>query len=261
MTNHLVAHSRFWDRLWQAYGHAPSIAFCRVPEMEYASGLALSGVTLDHCCGDGRFAAMVWPDQRFTAGCDVSPTAIDAAAKAGHHEKLDVCDAGKRLPYADATFDLVFDNSALEHIPDLPTAMREIARVTKIGGRFAMNILNRRYYDWWPLDDAAKREYGETQPIYHLLTVDEWRNVFAENGFELIEVQGYFDRRASRALAYLDCVFSLAYIRNKKSRFVATYLRFSRLVRPVMKVGLGRLRWRTAPDAGAGCFFVARRVA
>lgn len=260
VSGELVAQSRFWDRLWDAYGHAPSIAFCRVPEMEYASKLSLTGVTLDHCCGDGRFAAMTWPGQRFTAGCDLLPASIEAATKVGHHQKLDVCDAGKRLPYEDGTFDLVFDNSALEHIPDLATAMREIARVTKIGGTFAMNILNRRYYDWWPLDEEAKREYGETQPIYHLLSIDEWRRVFGENGLELVEINGYFDRNAARALAYLDCVFSLAYIRNKKSRFVSTYLRFSRLIRPAMKLGLGRLRWKTGPDQGAGCFLVARRV-
>jgi SAM-dependent methyltransferase len=257
----LVQSSRYWDQLWSEYPAAPSISFCRVPEVEYASRLRLDGMSLDHCCGDGRFAQLTWPDQKFSAGCDWSATSIDAARQKGRHQRLDVCDAGKRLPYDDSTFDLVFDNSALEHIVDLEPAMREIARVTKPGGRFVLNVLNRRYFDWWPLDEASKREYREAQPFHHALTLDEWRAVFARSGFELVDVQGYFDRGASRALAYLDCTFSLFFLRNKPSVSVALYQRLGRLLRPVLKSALGRLRWKTSPDEGAGYFLVGVRAA
>ena len=46
-----------------------------------------------------------------------------------------VADA-ERIPYDDATFDVVVGHAVLHHIPDLDTAFREVLRVLKPGGRF-----------------------------------------------------------------------------------------------------------------------------
>ena len=122
-----IADSKYWKPLWETYRTSPSIALCRVPEIEYAAQLKLAGQTLDHCCGDALFAQITWPSEQFSAGCDINQKSLDRAAKLGTHKQLDHCDAGQRLPYADASFDLVFNNSALEHIPDLDTALAELA--------------------------------------------------------------------------------------------------------------------------------------
>jgi ubiquinone/menaquinone biosynthesis C-methylase UbiE len=119
-----ISESRFWQSLLKTYVKSPSIALCRVPELEYASTLPLNGVTLDHCCGDGLFAQMGWATGKFTAGCDLNEMSLENARRVGKHERLDLCDAGKHLPYPDAHFDLVFNNSALEHIPDLQQSLR-----------------------------------------------------------------------------------------------------------------------------------------
>jgi len=258
MSGERVAASRFWHQLWDVYPAAPSIALCRVPELEYASALPLAGKTLDHCCGDGLFAAMAWPGATFTAGCDLSAASITSARARGRHERLDVCDAGAHLPYEDEMFDLVFDNSALEHIQDLDQAVHEVARVTRRGGRFALNVLNRRYFDWWPLRARTAAEYREAQPFHHALTLAEWKAVFRRHGFELSSVQGYFDRSASRYLAYLDCKFSLTYLRDRRSFSVLAYHRLKAL-RPLLKRRLGSLRWKTGADEGAGYFIVAEK--
>ncbi|WP_430450536.1 methyltransferase domain-containing protein [Rhodophyticola sp.] len=42
---------------------------------------------------------------------------------------------GRILPFADGSFDVVTSNQVFEHVPDLDTALREIARVLKPGGR------------------------------------------------------------------------------------------------------------------------------
>lgn len=39
-----------------------------------------------------------------------------------------------RLPFADASFDLVWNSSTLEHLPDRDGALREMVRITKPGG-------------------------------------------------------------------------------------------------------------------------------
>ena len=50
--------------------------------------------------------------------------------------KADICD----LPFGDDTFDLVFCNHVLEHIPDDTKAMQELFRVLKPGGMAILQI-------------------------------------------------------------------------------------------------------------------------
>ena len=258
-TSHRLADSRFWKPLWDTYNKAPSIALCRVPELEYASTLSLEGrTTLDHCCGDGLFAQMGWPNAKFTAGCDMDKVSIKSAERLGRHERLDICDAGKRLPYENGSFDLVFDNSALEHIPDLDASLREVARVTRAGGVFAFNVLNHRYFEWWPAGQEALSGYREWQPFYHALRLEEWTERLAAVGFEVEDVRGYFDEEASRELALLDCEFSGFFLRQRPSALVAKYNSMFGLHRRKWRERLGQLNWRTGADEGAGYFILAR---
>ena len=259
MTTDCIADSRFWKSLWEAYKKAPSIALCRVPELEYAATLSLSGTTLDHCCGDGIFASLAWPQERFTAGCDLNEVALNAARRLGRHNRIDACDVSKVLPYETNSFNLVFDNSAIEHVLDLDGNLKEISRVLKPGGRFAFNVLNHRYFDWWPLDRDSMEAYREWQPFYHALTLSEWTERLAKAGFEIEQLQGYFNEQASRDLALLDCEFSGHFIRKRPSDLVQKYnSRFSREPRR-WRERLGALTWKTDPDEGAGFFFIARR--
>ncbi|WP_439101722.1 methyltransferase domain-containing protein [Congregibacter sp.] len=45
-----------------------------------------------------------------------------------------------KLPFADASFDTVICSEVLEHIPDYRSALAEIARVLKPGGRFCASV-------------------------------------------------------------------------------------------------------------------------
>lgn len=49
------------------------------------------------------------------------------------------------LPFPDASFDAVIASEVLEHIPDDATAVAEIARVLRPGGRVAVTVPR-----WWP---------------------------------------------------------------------------------------------------------------
>jgi SAM-dependent methyltransferase len=68
-----------------------------------------------------------------------------------------VADCQKRLPYDDATFDRAIAIHVLEHLPNLPAALEEIARLLKPGGVFAVVIpcegglgygIGRRFTTW-----------------------------------------------------------------------------------------------------------------
>ncbi|MCP2259899.1 Methyltransferase domain-containing protein [Streptoalloteichus tenebrarius] len=70
---------------------------------------------------------------------DLSPGMVQVALRNAENLGLDVdgrvADA-ERIPYDDDTFDLVVGHAVLHHIPDVPSAMREVLRVLKPGGRF-----------------------------------------------------------------------------------------------------------------------------
>lgn len=256
--NPLTGESRFFRPLLRRYKAVPSILLCRVPELEYASELRLGAAALDHCCGDGKFAALAWPGEKFAAGCDLDAASIEQARLLERHRRLDVCDAARRLPYDDATFDLVFNNSALEHIPDLDGALAEVARVTRSGGRFAFAVLNRRYFSWWPAEAPPAEAYREWQPFIHALDAGEWTQRLDAAGFDVREMRGYFGEEAARTLALLDSEFSGHYFGRIESRLVADF-QSSWWTRRRWRKQIAALPWRTDADVGAGYFFVCER--
>ena len=73
---------------------------------------------------------------------DISPGMLDDAA--GQRASGSGCDVrtepadAERLPFADASFDLVLGHAVLHHIPDLPRAFAEFERVLAPGGTLAV---------------------------------------------------------------------------------------------------------------------------
>ena len=74
-------------------------------------------------------------------GVDLDPRVVD-------NPMLDegrVAD-GARIPYGDASFDLVFADNVLEHLDRPLNVFREVARFLKPGGVFLFKTPNRRHY-------------------------------------------------------------------------------------------------------------------
>ncbi len=110
---------------------------------------------LDVGCGDGTYAITAVKAGARVSAVDASAEAIDAAGRrasgAGLVLDLRVGDAS-RLPYPDATFDLVLAVTVLCFIPDTAGAVREMARVLRPAGRLILGELGR-----WSLWAAWRR--------------------------------------------------------------------------------------------------------
>jgi SAM-dependent methyltransferase len=255
-----VRDSRHWPHLLQRYAKSPSIALCRVPELELLSGIELRGPVLDHCCGDGYIAAHAFPGRILDAGFDLRAKPLVVAKAAGNFHELHEADASKRLPFEDARFGTIFNNSAIEHIPDLDAVLAEVARVLRPGGNFHFNVLNTRFFEWWPLDARSRSSYREFQPFYHALDENGWRSVLERHGFGDVTFKAYMPRATAEQLAHYDYVYSAFYIRHRPSLAVMSSL--------VMPAGLlmkwwdqkfGSLVWDAPPGEGAGFLVTATR--
>ena len=81
---------------------------------------------------------------------DISPgmlTRLERSAAELGLEVETVCAEAETLPFADASFDLVFGHAVLHHIPDLERAFAEFRRVLRPGGTVAFCGEPSRYGD------------------------------------------------------------------------------------------------------------------
>ncbi len=98
---------------------------------------------LDLGCGDGFFSSLLGRPGSFL-GLDPDFTVLRRAGQTGIYSSL-ACASATALPFASSSFGTVIANSVLEHIPDLDTALREIQRVLKPGGRLLITAPNHRF--------------------------------------------------------------------------------------------------------------------
>lgn len=93
---------------------------------------------LDYGCGAGETVDELRSQGVEAYGCDVFYGGGDRSAlvapdlyEQGAIRRME----GSAIPFADATFDLVFSNQVLEHVENLEQSLAEMARVLKPGGR------------------------------------------------------------------------------------------------------------------------------
>ncbi len=99
---------------------------------------------LDVGCGTGvvaRLAATdVGPDGA-VVGLDVDPGMLATARSANRASGIEWYEASAdRMPFADATFDVVLSQMSLQFVPDRLEAVREMRRVLTPGGRLVVNV-------------------------------------------------------------------------------------------------------------------------
>jgi SAM-dependent methyltransferase len=258
-----LAASRYFATLLRHYARAPSIAVCRVPELELLAALPLEGASvLDHCCGDGYIASLAFPGRRLAAGVDLEARYVAAARARGNYQRVECADAARRMPFADGAFDVVLDNSAIEHIPDLDGVLAEIVRVLRPGGRLHFNVLNTRFFDWWPLSAASRDHYRELQPFYHAHDEAGWTAALGRHGFGAVRFRDYFPRVTAEIFADYDYRYSAFYLRKRPSPgpLAAALAPRGPLVRRWAR-RFGALEWAAAPGQGAGFLVSAVRGA
>ena len=124
-----------------------------------------AGDVLDLACGSGH-QTLAWSERGFrVAGLDFDRDLMIAGrtrlARAGVAAAAWTQADATSLPYRSGSFDVVFNNSLLEHVPAWRRVLAETARVLRPGGIFVMYTTNRAsprqqevnhfpFYSWLP---------------------------------------------------------------------------------------------------------------
>ena len=111
---------------------------------EIMRSLEIAGTSyvLEIGCGSGRYAIHVAEK----TGCRVlgidlnvpgihNANQLAAAQNLSERVRFEICDASRQLPFPDSTFDSVFSNDALCHIPGRQALLHELFRVLKPNAR------------------------------------------------------------------------------------------------------------------------------
>jgi len=174
---------------------------------ELSSHVGPNTRALDLACGSGDLAFALAARGAQVTGVDASSRMIEAAKQRSHGEPSPSFVVGDMttLDAPDASVDVVTAGYALRNVPDYARALREIARVTKHGGRLLTldfyrpaNPLWRRAFlaylsaagntvGWlWHGEPVV---YGYiARSVEHFVSIDDFNAALEENGFAVERV-------------------------------------------------------------------------
>jgi ubiquinone/menaquinone biosynthesis C-methylase UbiE len=134
-------------------------------------------------------------------GADFSSTALQIArgkangARTQPHSQVDLAQAdAQNLPYAKDSFDAIVSCETIEHLPDPPAALREMARVTRSGGTLFLTTPN--YFNLMGLYNLYARARnrratpGADQPFDRVFLFPQIRALLRNAGWRIVRSDG-----------------------------------------------------------------------
>jgi ubiquinone/menaquinone biosynthesis C-methylase UbiE len=171
----------FYDDVYYANTDKPLQGTAHLRGLAAKTGVAAGDAVLDVACGLGEWLLVCQELGATVAGVDLSDRAIEFCKKhlpAGDFHAV----AAERLPYGDATFDVVSCLGSLEHFVDPVIAMKEMVRVAKPDARFLLLVPNA---------DFLTRKLGLFGGTYQkdakevVRTLEEWERLFNAAGLSV----------------------------------------------------------------------------
>ncbi len=170
-------------------GHAGGADLNRLVELAAPS---LSDRALDISTGGGHTALALASHVAHMTASDLTPRMLAAArdfltASGVTNASYVIADAEK-LPFLDASFDLVTVRIAPHHYASITAAVREMARVLVPGGRLV--VIDNVAPEDATLDELGNRWEKWRDPSHvRNYTVSEWRSFLADAGLEITDVE------------------------------------------------------------------------
>lgn len=241
-------------------------AIVRAAECRLFADINLPEPVLDIGTGDGTFPYAL--GRTSWIGIDPASRPAMEAAQLGAYRDMAIA-VGSPLPFRDGVFGSVISNSTLEHIPDVDPVIREMYRVLRPGGTFAVSFPSEMFYDYhfgtttlsWlrlkPLAQLYRRWVKLTARVHHADAANVWRERFERAGLTVEDWRYYYSRANT---CWMDIGHYLSapslVTRALLGRWVlwrdkVDILPISRLIGPLTRPGV--------PDQGSCLLFVCRK--
>jgi 2-polyprenyl-6-hydroxyphenyl methylase/3-demethylubiquinone-9 3-methyltransferase len=153
---------------------------------------------LDVGCGGGYTCEFLAQRGAIVTGIDQSAACIAAARAHATASGLDIdyhVGVAEALPFDHDRFDIVVCVDVLEHVQSPAATIAEITRVTKPGGRFCFDTINRTWQSRllliWLLEDTLRLIPRGVHDWQKFLPPADLQHLLTQSGFSDISIQGF----------------------------------------------------------------------
>jgi SAM-dependent methyltransferase len=159
---------------------------------------------LDVGSGKGAFCGVLRRAGHRVVGIDPSAPAVSIAKRHVDPRIPFVLGSGEDLAFAAGAFDRVISVCVLEHTGDDAKVLREVHRVLRPGGLFALSVdcLNSPY-----VSEAFRRRHASEYRCNQFYGDAKLRRLLSDAGFETLEMEYLFDSRLAVSILRFGSLF------------------------------------------------------
>src|SRR6185503_9220174 len=163
-------------------------------------GLTAGQRVLDVCCGSGAStipAAKIVGPGGSVIGIDLAQNLLELARSKAQQQGLHNVDLQSgdmtRLPFEDNSFDVAVCVFGIFFVPDMESALRELKRVLRTGGKLAITTWGPRFFEpastafWESVRSVRPDLYKGFNPWDRISEVDAVRSLLLSAGLEHVE--------------------------------------------------------------------------
>ncbi|MDH5413578.1 MAG: glycosyltransferase [Flavobacteriaceae bacterium] len=175
------------------------------------NGSRIKSPILDLGCGNGLIGDILF--KKIDVGMDINSQTITFAQRFNSYKNLIIADA-RELPFPDGTFNTIFSNCVLEHIPNVDLVFKEAGRVLKNGGKFVFTIPSLGFSDFLLFSSKRYTEMRNQQlQHFSLFSLTDWESICNNFKFEIVKSKFYMSPAMMKIWDCLDIGFHLPIFR------------------------------------------------
>jgi len=203
-----VMKTSWLGKMAKVYTH-PSVVLWRAIELRqldriFSKMKNIPHPILDLGCGEGEIARALFGKGVIDVGLDNEAEMVKKAKKSQVYKKVILGDA-QNLSFKKESFNLVFSNCVVEHIPDINKVLKEAARVLKKNGLFVFTVPSDKFGDYLFFSQFFKKIKipflaklyaifrNRQLKHFHCYSQKFWQQKLRKNNFILIESKNYIN--------------------------------------------------------------------
>ncbi len=180
-------------------------------------GLKIESPLLDLGCGNGLIGKIVF--KKIDVGIDINLQSMGFTQRLETYKNPIIADA-RQLPFSERTFNTIFSNCTLEHVPNVEYVFKESNRVLKDEGKliFTVPLASLNSFLLCSSKRYIEMRIRQLQHI-NLFSLKHWETLCNNFNFKIIKFKFYLVPSTVKIWDFLDIGFHLPLVRKFWSIF------------------------------------------